>query len=126
MPTDVNSFTLALVLTAAGATAAAALVSGLVQLFKTLLPGLSDGKERVAAFILSALLVVVAVASGVQDGTITINIAALFAAFLAWYGIARLSMAVFADASGEPNGLRGVSVTSQDAANITPPPPPAA
>lgn len=123
MPTDADSLTLALVLTAAGATVAAALVTGLVQLFKTLAPALSSGKERFAAFILSALLVIVAVASGVQEGAITLSIASLFSAFIAWYGIARLSMAVFADASGEPNGLRGVSVTSEAAANLAPPPP---
>lgn len=107
MPTDTSTVTLALVLTAAGATVAAALITGLVQLFKQLLPGLSGGKERLTAFILSALLVIVAVAAGVQDNTITINIASIFAAFVAWYGIARLSMAVYADASGEANGLRG-------------------
>ena len=109
MPTDTDTITLALVLTAAGATVAAALVTGLVQLFKTVMPGLSGGKERLAAFFLSAVLVILSVASGVQDKTITINIASVFAAFVAWYGIARLSMAVYADAAGETNSLRGPS-----------------
>lgn len=105
MPENTD-LTLALVLTAGGATAAAALVSGVVQLLKQL-GNILDGKERIAAFVLSGLLVVVAVASAVQNGTLTLDIASIFAAVLAWYGIARLSMAVFADATKEPNSLTG-------------------
>lgn len=107
MPENTD-LTLALVLTAGGATAAAALVSGVVQLLKQL-GSFLNGRERLAAFILSGLLVVVAVASAVQNGTLVLDIASVFAAVLAWYGIARLSMAVFADVSREANSLTGPS-----------------
>ncbi len=109
MPSDETTLTLALVLTAGGAVAASALITGLVQLIKQL-GSVIDGKERIVAFVLSAVLVVVAVAAGMSDGTLTLNIATGFAAFLAWYGIARLSMANYADISKEANGLRGPQV----------------
>lgn len=105
MPSD-ETLTLALILTAGGAVVASALVTGLVQLLKQL-GSLLNGRERLAAFILSAILVVIAFVSGVNDGTLTLSLPTGFAAFLAWYGIARLSMAVYADATGEPNSLRG-------------------
>lgn len=107
MPSD-ETLTLALILTAGGAVVASGLVTGLVQLLKQL-GSLLDGRERIAAFVLSAILVVIAFISGVNDGTLTLNIGTGFAAFLAWYGIARLSMAVYADAVKEPNSLRGPS-----------------
>ena len=102
-----DDLTLAVVLTAAGVTVSSGLVTGLVQLFNTLLGSAMEGKERLAAFVLSALLVVVAYIAGVQDGTITTSIQSIFAAFLAWYGIARLSMANYADVTAEINSLRG-------------------
>ena len=81
MPAD-ETFTLALVLTAGGAVAASALVTGLVQLLKQL-GSFLDGKERITAFVMSAVLVVIAVAAGMSDGSLTLNIATAFAAFLA-------------------------------------------
>jgi hypothetical protein len=108
MPTDETALTLAIVLTAGGAVVASALITGIVQLLKQL-GNILDGRERITAFFLSALLVIVAFAAGVQDKSLTINAQSVFAAFLAWYGIARLSMAVYADASKEANGLRGPS-----------------
>ena len=109
MPSDETTLTLTLILTAGGAVAASALVTGLVQLLKQLGTFL-DGRERITAFFLSAVLVIVAVAAGISDKTLSLNIATGFAAFLAWYGIARLSMANYADVSKEPNGLRGPKV----------------
>ena len=109
MPADESALTLSLILTAAGAVAASALVTGVVQILKQL-GSFLDGKERLAAFILSAVLVVIAYAAGLADGTLTLNIASGFAAFIAWYGIARLSMAVYADATREPNSLTGNTI----------------
>jgi hypothetical protein len=106
MPDDPSTLTLALVLTAAGATIAAGLVTGLVQILKSLATGFMDGKERLAAFLASAVLVILAMGSAIQDGA-TLTIAFGFAGFLAWFTIARLSMAVYADLTKEPNGLTG-------------------
>ena len=108
MPTD-TTLTLALILTAGGAVAAGALVTGLVQILKSLGTFL-DGRERLTAFFLSALLVVLAVVSGMSDGTLTLNIATAFGAFLAWFGIARLSMATYDDlAARKVLGFRGTA-----------------
>jgi len=109
MPSDETTLTLAIILTAGGAVAASALVTGLVQLFKQL-GTLLDGRERLVAFVLSALLVIVAFAAGVQDTSLTISVQSVFAAFLAWYGVARLSMANYADVTKEANSLRGESI----------------
>lgn len=93
-PSDTSTFDLALVLTAAGATVAAALITGLIEIIKKLPgvgPALDAGNEPAVAFIFSALLVVVAyvaTAAGVY------NVQGAFAAFLAWYGIAQISMGV--------------------------------
>jgi hypothetical protein len=87
---------LALVLTAGGAVASSALITGLIQLLKAL-PGLGDfldeGREKFVAFGLSGALVAVAAAA---TGAVT-DPATGFAAFLAWYGIARLSMGIYDD-----------------------------
>ena len=109
MPQDETTLTLALVLTAGGAVLASGLVTGIVQILKQLGTFL-DGKGRLTAFILSAVLVVVAFVSGVNEGTLTVSMPTLFAAFLAWYGIARLSMAVYADVTKEPNSLTGNTI----------------
>ena len=109
MPADESALTLALILTAGGAVAASALVTGLVQLLKQL-GSFLDGRERITAFFLSAVLVIVAFAAGISDKTLPLNIGTAFAAFLAWYGIARLSMANYADVSKEPNSLTGTKV----------------
>lgn len=104
MPSNPSDFTLALILTAAGVTPASALVVGIVQLVKTLIPGgLSAYASRIAAFVLSAALVVFA-----YVGTsIEITAATVFAAFLAWYSIARMSLAVYDDVTQKPNSLTG-------------------
>ena len=109
MPTNETTLTLALVLTAGGAVLASALITGLVQLLKQL-GSFLDGRERLTAFFLSAVLVIVAFAAGVSDGTLTLNPTTGFAAFLAWYGTARLSMANYADVVKEPNSLRGTKI----------------
>lgn len=109
MPTDEATLTLALVLTGGGVVASSLLVTGLVSILKQLGTFL-DGRERITAFFLSAVLVVVAFAAGTAEGTLTLNIGSVFAAFLAWYGIARLSMANYADVVKEPNSLRGTKV----------------
>ena len=87
-----EDLTFALVLTAAGATASAALITGLIAIAKQLVvigPWINADREPTIAFILSAVLVVLAVVSA---GVFTP--AALFAGFLAWFGIAQIAMGV--------------------------------
>lgn len=82
--------TLALVLTAGGATATAAVITGLIAMAKNLAvigPRIDDGNEPTVAFVLAAVVVILAYVSvGV------INPGSGFAAFLAWYGIAQIAM----------------------------------
>jgi hypothetical protein len=88
----VEDLTFAVVLTAAGATASAALITGLIAIAKQLVvvgPWIDAAREPTVAFVLSAVLVIVAV---VSVGVFTP--AALFAAFLAWFGIAQIAMGV--------------------------------
>jgi len=95
MPESTDSLTLALVLTAAGATVGASLITGFIEILKKL-GGVGvwvdAGREPTIAFVLSALLVAVAYWStlaGKQP-----DAQGVFAAFLAWYGIAQISMGV--------------------------------
>jgi hypothetical protein len=87
-----EDLTFAVVLTAAGATASAALITGLIAILKQLVvigPWIQADREPTIAFVLSAVLVTIAVVSvGVFTPT------ALFAAFLAWFGIAQIAMGV--------------------------------
>jgi hypothetical protein len=108
VPTDLPSnLNLALLLTAAGATAGAALVTGVVQLLKSVWPGqgLSGKGQLRLAFFLAAVLTLMAYASGVQGGQITVSLPTVFALFLAWYAIARLSKTIYDDATHQPGSL---------------------
>jgi hypothetical protein len=86
-----EDLTFAVVLTAAGATASAALITGLIAITKQLVvgPWIDAAREPTVAFVLSAALVAVAVVS-----VSVFTPAALFAAFLAWFGIAQIAMGV--------------------------------
>lgn len=99
-----DELSLAVVLTAGGAVAASALITGFVQILKKL-PGIGNfldaGRESLAAFLLSAALVTTAfVATTVEKNAVT-----GFGAVLAWYGIARLSMGIYDDATSKPGSL---------------------
>ena len=84
--------TLAVVLTASGATASAAIITGLIAMLKEIVvigPWIQADREPTIAFVLSAVLVAVAVASvGIFTPV------SLFGAFLAWFGIAQIAMGV--------------------------------
>lgn len=90
---DGTALTLALVLTAGGATASALLISGIIQMLKqlpTVGVWVGAGHEAVVAFVLSAALVIFAF-FGTLVGPITAE--GIFAAVLAWFGIAQIAMA---------------------------------
>lgn len=93
MPTDVNALTLAAVLTTAGAVGAATLITGIVSQLKRLRGFgaiLDRGNEPTAVLALSAILVVAAYVSTLG----TVSAEGVFAAVIAWYGIAELAMAI--------------------------------
>lgn len=105
MDTDFSALTLQLILTAAGATVTAGLITGIVQLAKTLFgshwPG--AGVSRGLAFVLS----IVFVAWAYVGIPVEITAATLFAGLIAVYGIARLAMAVYDDVAQKPGSLTG-------------------
>jgi len=106
MPPDVdpNAVSLAILLTAAGVVPASALVTGLVSLLGNL-GSIVEGRERLIAFVLSAVLVVYAYAAL----PVALTGVSGFAGFLAWYAIARMSMATYDDVQRRTNSLIGPS-----------------
>lgn len=104
MPDPSPDLTLALILSAAGVVPAAALITGLVQLFKTVLGGnWAAQTSRLAAFILSAVLIALAYVTT----SVSITLVTGFGAFLAWYAVARLAIATYDDVTANPNSLTG-------------------
>ena len=94
-----DQLTLTAILTTAGSVAAAALITGLIGILKalpTIGPIIDADREPLASFVLSALLVILAVVNAVANGS-ALSIEFLFAAFLGWYAIAKLSMGVHDD-----------------------------
>jgi uncharacterized membrane protein HdeD (DUF308 family) len=88
----VDNLSLAVVLTASGATAAAALITGLIAMLKQVAvigPRIDAGNEPSLSFVLAGVLVLLAF---VSVGVFTVP--AAFAAFLAWFGIAQIAMGV--------------------------------
>jgi hypothetical protein len=95
---DLSTLQLSDALTAAGAVGVAALIAGVIALAKNLRgigPWLDAGNEPAVVFVLAALIVAAAVASA----GVAVTLPTIFAAFVAWYGIAEVAMAVH-DRSG--------------------------
>lgn len=85
-----TEITLALILTGAGTTVAAALIASIIEILKrvpSLGPRLDAGLESFVAILLAALLVAYAYFTTAT----TYDAAGVFAAFLAWVGIAGLA-----------------------------------
>lgn len=91
---EVSSLTLAAVLTAAGAVATATLITGLVAVLKNVPmfgAWLDAGNEQLVSLLLAGVIVVMAVVDAHWTG-----LAALFQAFVTWYGIAALTIGIHA------------------------------
>lgn len=113
MPT-VTPESLAIFLTAAGAVAGAAVVWAVIDAIKSVAPKLISGHERVAAFIGSAVLIALSFYSGLISAppTQTIDLYSILGVLIAWFGIARLAMAVHDDVNKYPNSITGPSLPS--------------
>ena len=106
---DAGALTLAAILTTAGATSTAALITGLIAMLKTLrIPGVDGNEPRVAALI-ALVLVVLALVAAVTSGTLLLDLPTLFAGFTAWYSLTRLSMSIHDDVAQEPRSLTNQS-----------------
>lgn len=104
--------TLALVLTAGGAVVGQAIVAAVVQFLKSVPFIPTAGRERVWAFIVSAVLVATAYlgTTVLAQPPVAVSFLGLLAAILAWFNISRGAMAIYADVTREPNSLTGRSV----------------
>lgn len=99
---DLTAFSLADVLTIVGASAAAALITSIVQLLKTVLPIIAArGWEQAMALILAAVLVI---AATVDAGPLTPD--AVLVAVLAWVWIGKGATQVYDKAADVANRLQ--------------------
>lgn len=102
---DLNSLTLAALLTTTGATVVAGFVTGLVTVLKNLIPWVNAGNEpRVAAILAAAIVLLLAVAA-VQAGAFVVGVPLILAIVFGWYGVTRLSMAIHDDVTQAPRSL---------------------
>lgn len=99
------------VLTPVGFVTTAALVTGLVEVLKLLLPGIGTRNlEQILAAVVTALLVVAAVAVRVEEtplGSLGDTLGLIVTAVAAWYGILRIALGIHDDATAAPNSLTG-------------------
>jgi hypothetical protein len=89
------------VLTAAGAPIWAGIIQGIIQVLKAVpqFRGALDGREKLACFLLAFLAVVVGFMAALQatPPQASLDIIGIVGAVLAWFTVARLSMAFYDD-----------------------------
>jgi hypothetical protein len=88
--------TLAMALSAAGAVVVAGFITGIVEIIMRIAP-IAHGHGQGIALVLAALVVIAAIADQVSKGEMVLDIAVIFGAVLAWYGIARVAMGIHDD-----------------------------
>jgi hypothetical protein len=101
---DLDALTLAALLTTAGATVMATIVTGLVAVIGRLFT--LEGHEAQAAALITAIFVLLLSVQAVVSGAMTIGIPLILAAVLGWYAVTRLSMSIHDDASSNTASLR--------------------
>lgn len=111
MTTNLDEVTLGLALTAAGAVVMAALITGIVEILARALPQVVTGHEQGFTLVLAAIVVGAAVFDAVNKDVLELDIAVVFAAIVAWYGIARVAMGIHDDViSRNPQTSLGTSI----------------
>jgi hypothetical protein len=104
MDIDLDSLTLAALLTTAGATTMAAIVTGIVTVLGRLF--VIDGSEaRLAAVVTFAFVLLLAV-QAVLSGAMVVGVPLVLAFVLGWYAVTRLAMSIHDDITGKPASLR--------------------
>lgn len=71
--------------------------------------GIIDGREKLASFVGSFVLVTLAFVAALQivPPGVTVDVPGVLIAVLSWFNVARLAMALHDDAAGKVNSLRG-------------------
>ena len=101
---DIDTLTLAALLTTTGASVLAAVVTGLVKVLGSLFT-ITGNEARVAAF-LSFVFVLLLTVQAVLTETMVVGVPLILAAIFGWYGVTRLSMSIYDDITAQPNSLR--------------------
>jgi len=98
------------VLTAAGAPVWAAAIQGIIQTLKAVpqFKALLEGREKLACFLLALVVTALGLTAAVNmvPPQASFDIIGIVAAFLAWFTVARLSMAFFDDFIAKDDGAR--------------------
>lgn len=102
---QVDELLITAVLTTAGTVAFAPLVTGLIEVLKSLRLGGIDGNEPRAAALIALILVVLAQVQLITSGAAPLGIQTLFLGFTSWYALTRLAMGVHDDLTGSRRSL---------------------
>lgn len=96
-----NAAVITTVLTAAGAPIWAGIIQGIIQVLKAVpqFASLLEGREKLMCFILALLAVIVGFMAALQvvPPQVSLDIVGIVGAVLAWFTVARLSMAFYDD-----------------------------
>lgn len=105
---DITPATFAVLLTASGAAIGAAVIQQAISFLKTAGAGFLAGREKMAAFVLSIAIVIIAASVGLSEtppryDTTTVTDIIIFGVglLLAIYNIGRLSMAIHDDRTND-------------------------
>jgi hypothetical protein len=109
MDIDLDTLTLAALLTTAGALGLATIVTGLTSLLGRLFA--FEGNEVRVAAVLTFGFVLVLTVQAVMSQAMELGVPLLLAAVLAWYSVTRLAMSIHDDATNQPRSLRNQSDT---------------
>jgi hypothetical protein len=101
---SLESLTLAALLTTAGSTIAAGIITGLVSVLTGLVAAIK-GHEAQAAAVLAAVLVLLLAVQAVQTAAMAVGVPLLLAVVLGWYAITRLAMSIYDDVTSKPASL---------------------
>lgn len=104
--TDINleTLTLAALLTTAGATTLAAVITGLVAVIGRLFT-IAGHEAKVAAFLAFVFVLLLAV-QAVLSGAMVLGVPLVLSMALGWYAVTRLAMSIHDDAAAKPSSLR--------------------
>ena len=104
MDIDLETLTLAALLTTAGALGLATIVTGLTAVLGRLFT--IEGHEVQVAAILTFVFVLLLTVQTLVSGTMVLGIPLVLAAVLAWYSVTRLAMSIHDDAANKPRSFR--------------------
>lgn len=104
MDIDLEALTLAALLTTVGATTMAAIITGIVQVLKGLIPAVAGNEARTAA-LLAAVIVVLLAVQAVTSGVAVVGVPLILAIAFGWYGTTRIAMALHDDITRSPRSL---------------------